>query len=133
MDYCSHTLSLCEYSSRTPRSSGSETVLSSVYFYGPLTVKEFYLRVNIHPALFTAIISRRIEPQIQGTGRSGHFKCSHALQESTPAGIFGDARRCTREVIGAVYPQLFEKWGEKFKKYERLSLYTGNSLSFNAF
>jgi len=36
-------------------------------------------------------------------------------------------------VIGAVYPQLFEKWGEKFKKYERLSLYTGNSLSFNAF
>jgi hypothetical protein len=38
-----------------------------------------------------------------------------------------------REVIEVVYPQFFEKQGEKFKKYEHFSLYTDNLLSLNAF
>ena len=71
MDYCSHTLSPSEYSSRTPRSSGSEKVLSSAHFYGPLLGKEFCLRVNIHPALFAAVVSCRVEAQIQGWVRAG--------------------------------------------------------------
>lgn len=38
-----------------------------------------------------------------------------------------------REAIEVVYPQLFEKRGEKFKKYEHFNLCTDNLLSFNAF
>lgn len=52
---------------------------------------------------------------------------------SAVSALFRDARRGMREVIEAVYPQFFKKWGEKFKKYEQVSSYTGNLLSFNAF
>ncbi|WP_314684758.1 hypothetical protein [Rothia mucilaginosa] len=95
--------------------------------------KEFYLRVNIHPALLTAVISRRVEPQIQG--RSGRVaQGPRAPPGSTPVSTFyGDARWYRQAVVEAVYPQLFEKWREKFKKYEHLSLYKGDLLSFSAF
>ena len=35
--------------------------------------------------------------------------------------------------ISVSYPQFFEKWGEKFKKYEHVNLYTDNLFSFNTF
>ncbi|WP_314707167.1 hypothetical protein [Rothia mucilaginosa] len=102
-------------------------------------VKEFYLRVNIHPALVAAI-SRHIEPQMQSryradTGGASRraVQGSHALQGDTPISAFGDAHRRMRGEIEVVYPQLFEKSGEKFKKYEHFSLCTDNLLSFNAF
>ena len=133
MDYCSRALSLGEYSSRTPRSSGSEKVLSAAYFYGRLLGKEFYLRVNIHPTLFAALLSRRMELQVQGGGPRWAFQGSRAPHGSTPISTRGDVRRCIREVIEVVYPQFFEKLGEKFKKYEHFNSYTGNLLSFNAF
>ncbi|WP_279742097.1 hypothetical protein [Rothia sp. RSM386] len=133
MDYCSRPLSLGEYSSQAPRSNGSKKGLSSAHFYGLLTIKEFYLWVNIHPTLFTTVISRYIGLQTQATDQSGHFNALTRYKKSTPAGIFGEARRCIREVIGAVYPQLFENWGEKFKKYEHIGLFTDNLLSFDSF
>ena len=132
MDYCSLTLSLGEYSSRTPRPSGSEKALSSAHFYGPFMVKEFYLRVNIHPALFTAVVSCRVDPQIQGWVEVGISRLSFTA-EKHPCGIFGDACQCSQEAIEVAYPQIFEKWGEKFKKYEHISLCTDNLLSFNSF
>lgn len=103
-------------------------------------VKEFYLRVNIHPALFVAAISRHIEPQMQSRYRADTggvsrraVQASHALQGGTPIGAFGDAHRRMRGEIEVVYPQFFENWSEKFKKYERFSLCTDNLLSINTF
>ena len=68
-----------------------------------------------------------------GAGFSRLSGATTRAARSAVSALFRDARRCIREVIEVVYPQLFEKLGEKFKKYERFNSYTGNLLSFNAF
>lgn len=77
-------------------------------------------------------MSCRMEPGMQGVARREHFKALTRYREARLSVLLG-TRTGAREAIEGVYPQIFGKLGEKFKKYEHLNSYTGNLLSFNAF
>ncbi len=66
-------------------------------------------------------------------GSSRLSRATTRTARSAVSALFRDARRGMREVTRVIYPQFFEKWGEKFKKYEQVSLYKDNLLSFSAF